>query len=189
VLKDMKVEFGEIFSEVIGYLAQAWITVNPLLKWLGAIFAYVLFPKEIYATYAMIVAGMVIADLVTKYYSIAVTNGGLWNAIKTGKLSSNSMWVGTRKKIVSYFLIMILVGLTYRFEMLQAPAEFLGTLAYSVMFFREGQSIIENMMDAGHNDLRWLYFALKRKKTQALETVGLDEQEIKEADTNEENRE
>lgn len=180
----MKLEFNEIIAEVIGYLSHAWIAVNPLLKWACSILVYVLFPTETYVTYGMIVGAMVILDLITKYYAVARNNGGLWNAIKTGKLSSNSMWMGTRKKIVSYFLVMILVGLSYRFEMLQAPAEFLGTLAYTVIFWREGQSIVENMIEAGYRkELSWIYIVLKRKKSQALETIGVTEEDLKAHET------
>jgi phage-related holin len=176
----MKLEFNEIMSEVASYLVHAWIAVNPFLKWAGSILAYVLFPTETYVTYGMIVGGMVIADLITKYYAVAKNNGGLWNAIKTGKLSSNSMWIGTRKKIVSYFLVMILVGLSYRFELLQAPAEFLGTLAYTVIFLREGQSIIENMMEAGYRrELGWIHLVIRRRKSKALESVGITEEDLK----------
>lgn len=164
----MKIEFNEIMGEVVSYLSHAWLAVHPVLKFVGGLLAFVMFPTETYATYAMIVGFMVVLDLVSKYYAISVTNGGLWNALKTGKLSSNKMWTGTRKKIVSYFLIMLLVGLSYRFEMLQTPAEFLATIAYLVMFFREGQSVIENMIQAGHRDLNWFYMVLKRKEKEIL---------------------
>lgn len=180
MLKEMKLEFNEIVGEVISYLSQAWIAVNPILKWLCSILAYILFPTETYMTYAMIVGFMVLLDLVSKYYAISVTNGGFWNALRNGHLSSNKMWIGTRKKIVSYFVVMLLVGLTYRFEMLQTPAEFLATLAYSVMFFREGQSVLENMMQAGHKDLSWLHGILKRKERQLIESGKEVELEIKE---------
>jgi phage-related holin len=181
----MKLEFNEIKDEVILYLSNAWITVNPALKWVGLVLCYILFPTKAYATYAMIVAGMVIFDLASKYYSVSVQNGGLWNAIRTKKLTSNSMWMGTRKKIVSYFVVMILVGLSYRFEMLQTPTEFLGTLAYLVIFLREGQSVIENMMDAGHKELRWLYFILRRKNKQVLENIGMTDEELKDLEKKE----
>lgn len=186
MLRDMRLEFNEIMGEVISYLSQAWIAVNPIIKWVGSILVYALFPTETYVTYATIVGTMVLLDLISKYYAIAKKNGGLWNAIKTGKLSSNRMWMGTRKKIVSYFLVMLMVGLSYRFEMLQAPAEFLGTLAYTVIFWREGQSIIENMMEAGYRkELSWLHIILKRKKKEALESVGVTEEALKQAELEE----
>jgi phage-related holin len=174
----MKMEFNEIIAEVMSYLAQAWLTVNPVLKWLGAILCYVVFPTETYVVAGIVVGALVLVDLGTKYYSISVKNGGLWESIKSGKISSNSMWIGTRKKIVSYFLIMILVGLSYRFEMLA----FLGGLGYAIMFLRELQSILENLMDAGKgsNSLKTFYLILKRKNEQLLETVGLSKKEIKE---------
>lgn len=174
----MKMEFNEIVSEVVSYLTNAWVLVNPILKWLMSIFVYVLFPKEIYVTYATIVGSLVLLDLLTKYYAIAVNNGGFWNSIKIGKLSSQSMWIGTRKKIVSYLLIMIFAGLAYRFEMLQAPAEFIATLAYSVMFFRESQSVVENMLEAGHTEFKWLQILLKRKNKELMESAGIEESEL-----------
>lgn len=170
----MKLELSEIFGEVLSYLLSAWVTVNPVLKWLISGVAWVLFPTStgVFLLYAKILCIAIVVDLITKYYAIASNNGGLWNALKTGKISSNRMWLGTRRKIVSYLVIMIFVGLGYRFEILQGVVEFLGTLAYAVMFLREGQSVAENLMEAGHKDVKWFAMILKRKEEELLEQNG-----------------
>lgn len=174
----MKLELSEIYREMITYLTSAWVAVHPILKVALSAIMYVLFPTETYMTYAQILGLMVVFDLASKYYAISVKNNGFRNALRTGRLSSHSMWVGTRKKIVSYLVVMILVGLAYRFEFFQTPVEFIGTIAYSVMFWREGQSVVENFIEAGHRDLKWLLFILKSKEKEALSKVSGDNSKI-----------
>lgn len=135
-------------------MANAWLTVNPYLIWFGGIFSYICFPTESYKTYAMITLGLLILDLATKYYAIANESGGFMQAIRTKALSSHKMCIGTRRKLLSYIIVIVLVGLIYRFEQLQDVAELIGTLSYCIMFLREAQSVLENMVQAGHKDLR-----------------------------------
>lgn len=178
VFREMKMEINTIIQEVVAYFSSAWVAINPFLKWIGASLAFVMFPTDSYVTYAKILGVMVVLDLVSKYYAISVTNGGFRNALRIGKLSSGAMWLGTRRKIVSYFVIMILVGLAYRFEILQTPVEFMATLAYSVMFFREGQSVLENMIQAGHKDLKWVLFFVKKKEEDIFTKAGIDPKDV-----------
>ncbi|WP_373954462.1 phage holin family protein [Exiguobacterium acetylicum] len=88
-------------------------------------------------------------------------------AIRTNALSSHKMWIGTRRKLLSYMIVIVLVGLIYRFEQLQDVAELFGTLSYCIMFLREAQSVLENTAQAGHKDLSlWLLWTLR--KTESL---------------------
>jgi len=180
VEKEMKLEFSEIFREMSNYLVGALHALNQVIVAIGAILSFVLYPNAIYQVYALAVAVVVVLDLVTKYYAISVKNGGLANSIKTRKISSNSMWMGTRKKIVSYFVIMLLVGLSYHFETFLFPAEYIGSMAYLIMFLRESQSILENLIDAGYEDLDWLRLLLKNKSEDVLDKINVDEKEKKE---------
>lgn len=175
----MKLEFSEIFREMSNYLVGALHALNQVIVVIGAILSFVLYPNAIYQVYALAVAVVVAVDLITKYYAISVKNGGLTNSLKTKKITSNNMWIGTRKKIVSYFVIMLLVGLSYHFEMLLFPAEYIGSMAYLVMFLRECQSILENLIDAGYEDLDWLRLILKNKSDDVLEKISADENKEK----------
>jgi hypothetical protein len=64
---------------------------------------------------------------------------------------------------------MILAGLSYRVAPLKEMGIFFATVVYAVMFLREGQSVVENLMDGGA-DLGWLLFWVKRKQKQILES-------------------
>lgn len=157
-------------EEVIDYMVSAWWAVNPYFVWVGGLLSYICFPIESYKTYAMITLGLLVLDLVTKYYAIAKESGGLMKAIRSQALSSHKMWIGTRRKLISYMIVIVLVGLIYRFEQLQDIAGLIGTLSYCVMFLREAQSVLENMVQAGHKDLSpWLLWA--RRKTKSLEAM------------------
>lgn len=46
---------------------------------------------------------------------------------------------------------------------------FFATVVNAVMFLREGQSVIENLVDGGA-DLGWLLFWMRKKEKQILET-------------------
>lgn len=163
-------------EEVLDYMASAWFTVNPYLIWVGGFFSYICFPTESYRTYAMITLGLLILDLATKYYAISKESGGFFKAIQTKTLSSHKMWLGTRRKLLSYMIVIVLVGLIYRFEQLQDVAGLIGTLSYCIMFLREAQSVLENMVQAGHKDLSpWLLWT--RRKTESLEAMLEDAEE------------
>lgn len=159
-------ELNEFLRESGEYMLKAWLAINPYLVVLWGLVSYVLFPVDSYQTYAMIVIGVLTLDLITKYYAIAKTNGGLRHSIRIGKLTSSAMWTGTRKKLLSYLIIMVFVGLAYRFEELSAVALMIGNLSYAIMFLRETQSVFENMVEAGHKDLGvWLRWTKRNKES------------------------
>lgn len=166
----MKVEF-----DVVTYLTKAVQTVSPLWVGFTSLVSYVIFPDEAYIPAVIALTSAMALDIITKYYSVGAQNGGLRNAIRTKKLTSNSLWKGTQKKIISYLVIMILCGLSVRVTMLTSVAVFLSTVAYSVMFLRESQSVIENLIDAGHDDLQWLLFWLKKKENKVLEAESVSD--------------
>jgi phage-related holin len=160
----MSKDLNELFREVLHYIHQAFLHVSPFLTLLNTAITYVLFPKDSYIAPAISLGVSVILDILTKYYAISHRNGGFLNAFKIGKINSQSFWEGTRKKLIGYLVIMILAGLSARFGVLQTPAVFFSTIAYSFMFLRECQSIIENLIEAGHKDLAWILHIIKRRQ-------------------------
>ena len=114
-------------------------------------------------------------DIATKYHSIALKNGGMIKAFKEGHISSSKFWLGTRRKIVSYLTIMALLGLSVRFEALGVIASFMSTLVYFLLFLRESQSILENLIDAGYSELDFFLKFITRKEKQ-VEQQLLDEE-------------
>ena len=158
--------------DVITYLTKAASSVKPIWIALVSAINYVLFPDDAFVPAAIAVGSAMILDILTKYYAVSVNNGGFRKALRSRKLSSASLWKGTQRKIISYLVIMVLCGLSVRVTMLTSVAVFLSTVAYSIMFLRESQSIIENLIDAGHEDLEWFLFFLKRKQQKVLEEDG-----------------
>jgi len=139
-----------------------------------ALINYVLFPDKAFATAAMAVGVAIILDILTRYMALVEEAGGLKPAIGNRTINSNRLWKGTRLKLVSYMVVFILAGLSYRVTMLQQVSVFLATVVYTVIFLREAQSILENLCDAGA-DLEWLLIWTKKKEKQILE----DDKQVK----------
>lgn len=154
--------------------------VKPTLAFLFSLISYVLFPDEAYIPPTIGLVGLLIMDVITKYYAISRQAGGFRKAVKTRKISSESMWRGTKKKLVSILVVMICCGLLLRFtEFLPTIAVIMTTVCYSFMGWRELQSVAENMIDAGHDDLRWFLNLIKKKKKKFL-----DDNELSDLDEN-----
>ena len=156
------------------YLKNAFESVQPICALLLSAIMYVMFPESSYLTAFCAVIGVMLLDIITKYYSIAVKHGGLWQSIKGKFINSNSMWVGTSRKIFAYLIIFIMVGLSYRVTTIAGISAFLATVVYSVLFLRECQSILENLNDAG-SDVGWLLSIVKKRKNKILEDEGVSE--------------
>ena len=134
---------------------------------LGAIITGInfwIFPEDTLAIAAISVLIAMVIDVLTKYYSLSVTNGGYRKARRAYAITSQKFWHGTSVKLVTFAVVVILAGLSYRITTLDAVGTVFSGIAYGAMFWREVQSIGENMEDAG-GDIGWLTaFAKKRKK-------------------------
>jgi len=149
-----------------------------------ALINYVLFPDKAFQTAAMAVGAAIILDIITKYMALVEEAGGLKSAIGNRTINSNRLWEGTKIKLISYLVVFILAGLSYRVTMLQEASVFLATIVYTVIFLREAQSILENLCDAGA-DLDWLLIWTKKKERQILEDDKKHNKEEKESDYDE----
>lgn len=156
------------------YIEKAFNSVQPIWAVFLSAIIYVLFPETAYLKAFCAVLGAMVLDVLTKYRAIAKKNGGYWNSIKIGKLNSHSMWLGTSRKIYDYLVVFILAGLSYRVTPIAGAAVLLSTVVYMVMFFRESQSIVENLNEAGGN-WGWLLRIIKRRKSKIFEEEGVSE--------------
>lgn len=159
------------------YIEKAFTGAKPYLGAIIAGISYICFPDRAYFLSLMAVLAAAGMDIITKSYSIIVINGGYRNAVKTKKLFSKHLWEGTRRKIVSYTSIAILTGLSYRVIYLKEAGIVLGSFVYSVMFMREFQSNIENLVEAGA-DVRWLLLFAKKKNKDLMKEYE-ESQEVK----------
>jgi len=139
---------------------------------------YVIFPDKSYVPATIALLGILIFDIVTKYVAISVKNGGLINSIRIGKIRSESFWLGTRKKIVGVLTVMILCGLSFRLTTFTTIPLLIQSFCFSMMFVREAQSAVENLMEAGVDNLGWLLNTLKRKEKQMLQKEMVEEAQI-----------
>lgn len=161
----------------VDYFNNALEQVQPFFVVILTFILYILFPEEVYKSAAIGLIGAMILDIFTKYYSLSVQNGGLKAALVSRAISSHLLWEGTRKKLVGTLVIMILCGLSVRVTLLTQVAVFISTVAYSYMFLKECQSIIENLIDAGHTDMEGFLFWLRRKESKVLEKDDIPLQE------------
>lgn len=148
--------------------------LTPIIGCVGGALNYVLFPDHAFLTAFGAVGVAILLDIATKYLALSKTGGGFREATKTRVIDSNKLWRGTSIKLVSYLIVFILAGLSYRVTMLSQVSVFLATVIYSVIFLREAQSILENLCDAGA-DLNWLLIWVRKKEKQVLEDDDIDD--------------
>lgn len=170
-----------MFVVGLGYFNDSLTSVKPVLATVMSVITYVLFPDKAFIPAAIALVGAMVLDIITKYYALSYQNEGLRNAVATRAISSRALWDGTKRKLVETLVVMILAGLSVRVTMLTSVAVFLATVAYSIMFLKECQSIIENMIDAGHEDLKWLLFWLQKKQDKVLDDTTISAQNTVEA--------
>lgn len=155
---------AEYARDALHYMGKAFAFSRPIAVVLITVVNYVIFPTEAHIPAVISLVIALAIDIITKYYAVSVQNGGLKNAVRTRALSSNTLWKGTQRKIISYLVILILAGLSVRVTTITSISVLLSTTALGMMFIRESQSCIENLMDAGHSDLEWILFWIKRKR-------------------------
>lgn len=149
--------FYKLITETKPMLASAWLAI-----------VWCIFPNEAYEKSAYAVIICMVIDIATKYIALSVQSGSFIKALKHRRINSAAMWSGTSIKIYSYLVVAIMVGLSYRVVMLEQLGVFIGTVVYAILFLRESQSIVENLIDAGA-DLKWLLVWTKKKEQQILE--------------------
>jgi len=156
-------------DQLIDYLHRAMGGVKPLVAVLLGGINYLLFPDSAFQTSAYAVGTCMLLDIITKYVALSAKSGGYLQAVRDCSIRSSALWQGTRIKLYSYLIVGILVGLSYRVVQLEQVSVFFGTVVYSVLFLRETQSILENLVDAGA-DLGWLLMWARKKEKQILES-------------------
>lgn len=176
-----------IFEDVMEYIAKAFTGKKTILGAILGFIGTVLFPVPFYKTSFFAVMAASGLDALAKIYAICKNNGGLAKSIKLKKVFSKTFWKGTEVKIVSYLFVAILTGLSYRVVYLEQFGIFIASFVYSVMFMREFQSIVENLIEAGAN-LGWLLLFSKKKNKELMKPYLDDEKETSNKDVNNDER-
>lgn len=161
-------------KNIYDYIENAFTGAKPFFGAILGFFTYVCFPDKAYLLALMAVIAAAFMDIVTKSYSIIIKNGGYRKAIKNKELFSKTLWKGTERKMIAYLTIAILTGLSYRVIYLKEAGIILASFVYSVMFMREFQSNIENLIEAGA-DLHWLLLFSKKKNKELMKPYEEEE--------------
>lgn len=163
-------------EKITEYIDKAFTGLNPILGGIISFFCYVCFPDRLFLIAMCAVIGAALFDILTKVICICKKNGGYKKAVKSGQLFSKTLWTGSVTKIYAYTIVCILTGLAYRVIFLQEAGIILGSFVYSVMFMREFQSNIENLVDTGA-DLHWLLLFARKKNKDLMKdyTEGSDD--------------
>ena len=166
---------ADIFKNIMDYLGKAFTGIKPTLGAVTGFVCYVCFPDRAYLLALTAVMAASFLDIITKSYSIIKRNGGYRKAMRSKELFSKQLWLGTERKIVSYTVVAILTGLSYRVIYLKEVGIMIGTFVYSVMFMREFQSNVENLIEAGA-DLGWLLLFSKKKNKDLMRPYEEEEE-------------
>lgn len=163
-----------VINDVLEYLGKAFTGKKPIIGAILGTIGTILFPVPFYRTSFMAVMVAALCDAITKNYAICKNNGGYKNSLKLKKIFSKTLWKGTEIKLVSYLTIALLTGLSYKVVYLEQMGIFIASFVYSVMFMREFQSNIENLIEAGA-DLDWLLLFSKKKNKELMEPYEVEE--------------
>lgn len=156
------------------YVYKLFDTFKVIGAFLLSGIGYLCFPDQAYNAAAIAVGVAMLLDIFTKYLALSHEANGYRNAVRTKMIFSGTLWVKTRTKLISYLVVAILAGLAYRVTPLKDVGVFFGTVVYAVIFLREAQSVLENLMDAGA-DVGWLIRWSKRKQDQILDEDHMEE--------------
>ncbi|MGD9567505.1 MAG: phage holin family protein [Sedimentibacter sp.] len=162
-----------MYADILNYIKSLQET-NPILSIVFGSLCYLLFPEQSFFTAACAVMILSVVDVATKYYAIASNDGGFINALKEKQINSESMWRGTSRKLITYLVLFLMAGLSFRITPIAAVSNVISTIVYSMLFFRECQSILENLRDAG-SDVGWLLSIVSKKQKKILEDEGVKE--------------
>lgn len=119
------------------------------------------------AFYALWIA--VFIDLLTRLVALSVKYGGFWQATKQSHISSKKMFHGTAIKTIAYFFMTVLAHQSKYIVEIEAVPIFFSSIIYCLLFLVEVHSIVENLIDAGAEDLKPLLFRFNREKAKAMQ--------------------
>lgn len=145
------------------------INFKPVWAFLFAVFNYLICPDAAYMPAIAAVWAAVILDILTRLFANSRNNGGFIKAVRERAISSDTLWNRSVVKVVAYLSMQILAGLSMRVLPLEQLSIAVSTVVYSFLFIREATSVVENLVEAGANDLKPLLFWLRKKESAITE--------------------
>lgn len=141
------------------------INFKPVWAFLFAVFNYLVCPDAAYLPAIAAVWIAVILDIFTRLFANSRRCGGFLKAVRARAISSDTLWNRTVVKVVAYLCLQILAGLSMRVLPLAQVSIAVATVIYSFLFVREATSVVENLVEAGADDLKPLLCWLKKRET------------------------
>lgn len=149
---------------IIDYLQKLFEDhVMVFLSMIGALLCKFFFPttQYLYSTIAVLV--MMGLDLLSKLYSLKRQAGGWKASVATKKINSFSLFRGTIDKLIILGVMMIICGCAYQLTLIADIAIWFTQVVYILMFLRDALSIIENLRDAGMQNLGMFEKIIQKK--------------------------
>jgi hypothetical protein len=145
------------------------VNFKPVWAFLFAVFNYLICPNAAYMPAIAAVWVAVILDIFTRLFANSRRCGGFLVAIRERAISSDTLWTRTAVKVVAYLCLQILAGLSMKVLPLEQVSIAVATIVYSFLFIREATSVVENLVEAGAEDLKPMLFWLKKKEADLTE--------------------
>lgn len=145
------------------------VNIKPVWAFLFTVFNYLVCPNAAYLPAIAAVWVAVILDILTRLFANSRRCGGFLKAVRERAISSDTLWNRTVVKVVAYLCLQILAGLSLRVLPLEQVSVAVATVIYSFLFVREATSVVENLVEAGANDLKPLLCWLKKKEADLTE--------------------
>ena len=139
-----------------------------------------LFPSEEYLVASGAVLGIIILDLITKLYSLTRQSGSFRKAVREKRINSKAFTKGTIDKLIVFGVMLIICSLLYNVAIVSEVAIWFTQATFTLMFFKDVLSILENLDDAGIEVGVFKYVV--RKKMESY----LPDEEIKKLERNDE---
>ena len=111
------------------YAQKIWETGKLIWAMVLSGLCWALFPETAYQIQAIVVGVAVFLDLLTKLWAITINHKGVRKAIKAGAINGDILWHRTKIKLFSYFVVMILAGLSGRIAPFRLPGMIAATVA------------------------------------------------------------
>ena len=170
ILKDLWDYVCRLFENYI--LVYFSLVFSIVVKWL--------FPSEEYLVASRAVLGIIILDLITKLYSLTRQSRSFREAIREKRINSKAFTKGTIDKLIVFGVMLIICSLLYNVAIVSEIAIWFTQVTFTLMFFKDVLSILENLDDAGIEVGVFKYVV--RKKMESY----LPDEEIKKLERNDE---
>jgi hypothetical protein len=163
-------------TRIMDYLQKLFENhVRVILSMIGALLYNFFFPTTQYLYGAIAVLVMMVLDLLTKLYSLKRQAGGWKASIAAKKINSFSLFRGTIDKLIVLGVMMIICGCAYQLTLIADIAIWFTQVVYILMFLRDALSIIENLRDAGVQNLGMFEKVVRKKMSEYVDDSDLSD--------------